>query len=134
MTGAARLRAKVCEIGPNDSFDTISQKCNYTYEEMTAEDPTERTEVHIGADTYEVDHDICNKGDASKGQVSCVYVIGILGMAQFETHFSTSVKIEGETEYTVMKEGKPVKDEIMENDPKYFTFSIHNPIVTKLTI
>ena len=47
---------------------------------------------HIGSEAEKVDSDVCKL--ASNGKLSCVYVLGVLGMAEYQTHYSIMVKTE----------------------------------------
>lgn len=67
-------------------------------------------------------------------QVSCVYVVGIAGLANPLTHYSVMVKLNQKVDHTVLKEGMPVNEEILELEPKYFLVSLHDPSIKKFTI
>ena len=86
MTGKARLRAKLCPVNFTDKFDDYAKDCIFTQEEMLVEDPLERSEAHLGAESDKTNPEICkmpSSKDSREGQVSCVFVIGIVGLAPF---------------------------------------------------
>jgi hypothetical protein len=71
--------------------------------------------------------------NSSRGaQVSCVYVIGIIGAANYTTHYSVMMRVQEEERPVVMGESKAITGEIKENRPYYAMVSIHNPNVTKI--
>ena len=138
MFGKARLRAKVCAIQPDDTLNSFKDSCTFTQEEMLAEDPEEQIQQHIGAESEKTDTSICKMPESTTSirnpQVTCVYAIGVIGLADFQSHFSVMVKIEKEAEHTLLREGVPAIDEIKEIEPKYFKFSINDPDVKKITV
>ena len=80
---------------------------------------------HLGAESEKTNTTMCKLGfewSLSKRvrQVSCVYVVGIIGLAPYTTHYSVLLKLNKKVEHTILAEGKPVNDEIYDNVPKYF--------------
>jgi len=85
------------------------------------------------------DTTICRLGENNdlvrrSGLVSCVYVVGVIGLSPAQTHYSVMVKAQHEEEPIVLREGTATTDEIKEATPKYFMFSIFDPNVIKVTI
>jgi hypothetical protein len=66
--------------------------------------------------------------------VSCAYIIGLAGLAPYTTHYSVLIKTIGVIEHTVLREGKPINDEIYDNIGKYYMISINDPNIIKLTV
>jgi hypothetical protein len=101
-----------------------------TYESMFASDPNEKVMAHIGAESEKTNTSICKIGEEQVSTigkwlgigktnrsraVSCAYVIGLAGLTEYTTHYSVMVKTQGKVVHTVLKEGKPVNDEILDN-------------------
>lgn len=139
MVGKARLRGKVCAVEADEEYEDFKDKCLFTLEELQKEDdPSEQQAVHIGSETEEIDHTICKLDESSsktrKGKVTCVYVIGIIGLADFETHYSVLAKTNKKEQYIALKEGVPVQQEMTEATPTYFSFKVEDPNTVKVTI
>jgi hypothetical protein len=136
MIGKARLRAKLFEVNFTDTYEDFKEKCVITTEEMLEDDPEEKTDMHIGSESEATNTTLCKlptNESARDSQVSCVFVVGVLGMAEYQTHYSVLLKVESEPHHTILKEGVPVFDEAAENTPIYYRVSINNPNVTKLS-
>eukprot|EP00347_Sterkiella_histriomuscorum_P004193 403361391 len=138
MVGKARLKSKACPIKSNAKYEDFQNTCTYTAEELLAEDdPHEMIAQHMGSESEPVDSNICklDSSDSKRGnQITCVYVIGIIGLAEFETHYSVMVKTNKEEEVQIMKEGSPIVGEMMEATPRFYNIKINDPDAVKLTI
>ena len=62
-----------------------------------------------------------------------MFVVGIVGLAPFQTHFSVLLKVQKEAHHTILIESVPSKDELEEATPRYFMATINNPNITKVT-
>ena len=103
---------------------------------MLTGDSEEKEEAHLGEESDKTDPEMCkmpSDKDSRSGQVSCVFVVGIVGLAPFQTHFSVMLKFNQEAHHTVMKEGVPLQGELPEAIPHYYLATINNPNVTRVT-
>jgi hypothetical protein len=136
MTGKARLRAKLCPVKANAKYEDYVKECFFTQEDMLKGDSEEREEAHLGEESDKTDPEMCkmpSEKDSRTAQVSCVFVVGIVGLAPFQTHFSVMLKFNQEAHHTVMKEGVPLQGELPEATPQYYLATINNPNVTRVT-
>lgn len=67
-------------------------------------------------------------------KVSCVYVVGVAGLATYTTHFSVLTKATEQVSHMILKEGEALHDEVLELEPKYFMITLNDPNISKLTI
>ena len=56
-------------------------------------------------------------GSSREAQVSCVYVVGVIGAAEYTTHYSVMLKVQEEEQPVVLTEGMPLVSELTENRP-----------------
>jgi hypothetical protein len=96
---------------------------------MIQYDPNEKVMEHVGSEVNEVNTSMCANGENfnKTGEVSCVYVIGVIGTENYMTHYSVLVKVLEKLNHIILKEGRPITEEILETTPKYFMFSINDP-------
>jgi len=135
MVGSARLRSQFCEVDPVDSPVTIQEKCAMTKEFMLAEDPNERKESHLGAEALATNTSMCRLPQATRdAQVSCVMVVGVIGLTEWTTHYSVNLKVESQPHHTILKEGIPAYDEMEERRPLYYRVTVNDPAVTKVSM
>ena len=59
MTGKARLKAELCSVSEYDDYEDFKDKCTLTLNNMLEEDPSERTEAHIGSETQKTNTSTC---------------------------------------------------------------------------
>lgn len=96
MTGVARLKANLCAVNFTDKYEDYFKNCTYTTEDMFKMNPDERQENHLGSETEKTNPDICKlppSNSSRDAQVSCVYVIGVIGAANYSTHYSVMLKV-----------------------------------------
>lgn len=127
MSGKARLRGKLCELSEFDTQKEMLKKCFMTTEEMFAPDPAEKVMAHVGAEQEKTNTSACKLNSEwslfnRDRQVSCAYIIGVVGLSPYTTHFSTLLKLNEEVKHVALREGKPQNDKILENDPKFSEF------------
>lgn len=136
--GAIRVRSKLCRR-PAD-MSSLSLTCNYTLEELLEFDPEEKVMQHVGSEEESPDHGICstNKvldqyyGTRNDNTAPCIYVIGVLGLSNYTSHYSIMVELEddsGKNHPVVLSEGTPQLAEIKLKQSRYFMISIDDPKV-----
>lgn len=81
---------------------------------MIEEDPNEKVGYHVGYEDEAINTTMCTEFQGTDGEVSCVYVIGLLGMATYQTHYSAMVNIVSNQTNTFLKAGKPIEAEMKE--------------------
>ena len=111
MYGKARLKSKLCQIESGAPLSSFKDSCTYSFEDLVEEDPNEREILdHIGKESTKTDIDICKmEKPANKRapEVTCVWVVGIIGLAEYETHYSVLIKTNKPEEHTKLKQGAP---------------------------
>ena len=143
MTGGIRLKATLCER-PED-MSQLQAECNFTKEQMLEKDPDEKLLRDVGSETDSPDPNMCSanrlqfgKGTLRAGnQAPCVYLIGVIGLANYTSHYSVMVEVEDATGMkhpTVLSEGIPQVRLVKPKRPDYFMLSIDDPDISKLTI
>ena len=111
MIGSARLRSSLCEVNFTDTYDIIKTKCSMTKDDLLIVDPNERKENHLGSEIARTNTTSCKMppiGSTRDAQVSCIFVVGILGMQSYQSHYSVLLKVQTEAHHTILKEGVPV--------------------------
>jgi len=105
MTGAARLKADLCAVNFTDKYEDYIKNCTYSVDDMFKADSDEKLQNHIGIDAEKTNPDICKlptSNSSRDAQVSCVYVIGVIGAANYSTHYSVMLKVQEEAHPVVL--------------------------------
>lgn len=107
-----------------------------TREFMLAEDPNERKESHLGAEALATNTSMCRLPASAPrdAQVSCVMVVGVIGLSEWTTHYSVNLKVESVPHHTILKEGVPAYDEMEERQPHYYRMTVNDPAVMKVSL
>lgn len=93
MTGGVRVRSKLCR-----RVEPLNETCSYTQEELKEEQADEKIVIHEGSETERPDPKLCSP-DATFGrirnatQAGCVYVIGVIGLANQTSHYSIMLEL-----------------------------------------
>lgn len=144
MSGSVRLNAKLCPK-PNDMSD-LESSCNLTKQEMLAFDPEEKlVKQEVGSEEEIPDHNICAGGEAldvlqklnSKTEAHCIYVVGVIGLANYTSHFSVMVELTdpaGKNHPVLLSEGIPQLATLKQHEPKFFMITLDDPNISKLKI
>jgi hypothetical protein len=98
MSGSIRVRAKLCRR-PEDNID-LQSACNITFEEISSPDPDESVFSGEGNELDTPDHNMCFPNQLLFDQklqrnnsASCIYVIGVLGLSSYTSHYSLIVQL-----------------------------------------
>jgi hypothetical protein len=143
MVGMVGLRIKLCHRP--DDMSKLAASCNLTLAELKEKDPGEKVMKQVGSETDSPDPNICspNKllqaGEALRAgsQAPCLYVIGVVGLHNYTSHYSVMVELQdeaGSTHQTILSEGVPTVQVVKPKQPKHYTFSIDDPEIEKVTI
>ena len=142
MTGGIKLRTKLCSKPEN--MKLLIESCNITLEEISEPNPDEKIEYHVASDLESPDPNICSpqfldssKTLRSQNEAPCIYVIGVLGLDNYTSHFSVMVELvdkTGRNHPIILSEGIPQTAQLPMNTPKYYMVSIDDENITKLSL
>lgn len=149
MVGMVGLRMKLCHRP--DDMSKLAASCNLTLAELTETYPDEKVMEQVGSETDSPDPNICSPNKLLQGdekdkvdkalragsQAPCLYVIGVVGLHNYTSHYSVMVELQdeaGSTHQTILSEGIPAVQVVKPKQPKHYTFSIDDPEIEKVTI
>ena len=73
----------------------------------------------------------------SEHEANCIYVIGIIGVANQTSHFSVMVELidpAGKNHPILLSEGVPQLSTVNTKEPKFFLITIDDPTIVKLKV
>jgi len=143
MVGMVGLRTKLCHRP--DDMSKLAESCNFTLAELKERDPDAKVMEQVGSETESPDPNICSPNKLLQGdralragsQAPCLYVIGVVGLHNYTSHYSVMVELldeAGSTHQTILSEGIPTVQVVKPKQPKHYTFSIDDPEIEKVTI
>ena len=111
---------------------------------MLANDPDEEIVFHEGKDIYIPDHNLCFPNSVISGgtirdnkEAQCIYVIGVVGLANYTSHYSVLVELDdglSKNHPLILSEGVPSYNSISELEEKYYTVTVEDPNIKELSI